>query len=71
MGNGPVKVTPKEATKIELLTKCLIEGIDYRTMVSNLTDLSSKKVTPLKSSHTVHSSPVPTAKKAEIGRAHV
>ena len=65
MGTGPVK-PEKEATKIELLTKCLIEGLDYRTMISNFTDLSSKKVTPMKSSHTAHSSPLPTAKKAAL-----
>ncbi len=65
MGTGPVK-PGKEATKIELLTKCLIEGLDYRTMMSNVTDLSSKKVTPMKSSHTAHSSPLPTAKKAAL-----
>ena len=65
MGAGPVK-PGKEATRIELLTKCLIEGLDYRTMMSNVTDLSSKKVTPMKSSHTAHSSPLPTAKKAAL-----
>jgi hypothetical protein len=65
LGVGPVK-PGKEATRIELLTKCLIEGLDYRTMMSNMTDLSSKKVTPMKSSHTAHSSPLPTAKKAAL-----
>jgi hypothetical protein len=68
LGTGPVK-PGKEATKIELLTKCLIEGLDYRTMMSNVTDLSSKKVTPMKSSHTAHSSPLPTAKKAALQKS--
>jgi len=66
LSNGPVKVSAKEATKIELLTKCLIEGLDYKTM---MTEYSSKKVTPLKSSHTVHSSPLPTAKKAALQKS--
>ena len=48
------------------MTKCLIEGIDYKTMISNISDNSSKKVTPMKSSHTAHSSPLPTAKKAAL-----
>lgn len=74
-GKGPVKVpVAVEATKIELLTKCLLEGIDYKTVINNTTigseiGTSSKKVTPMKSSHTAHSSPLPTAKKPYLQKS--
>jgi hypothetical protein len=61
------QASTKEASKIELITKCLLENIDYKTVINNslgsVGDLSSKKVTPMKSQHTAHSSPVPTGKK--------
>ncbi len=62
-----------EATKIELLTKCLLEGIDYKTMLNHSLGseggTSSKKVTPMKSNHTAHSSPLPTAKKPHLQKS--
>ena len=62
-----------EATKIELLTKCLLEGIDYKTVLNHSLasegGVSSKKVTPMKSSHTAHSSPLPTAKKPHLQKS--
>ncbi len=70
----PVSAQPNvEATKIELLTKCLLEGIDYKTMINNTIGseggASSKKVTPMKSNHTAHSSPLPTAKKPHLQKS--
>jgi len=70
----PVQATPQnvEATKIELLTKCLLEGIDYKTILNHSLASegnSSKKVTLMKSTHTAHSSPLPTAKKAHLHKS--